>query len=313
MVSTQGPRVPGAEVGCDFAEGPESEIRGRSRAGPRLFTASNRVSLRGTMAKAKKSLPTADGVYNRWSEHEQMYNEWNKFSKAKFSKAQKDALAWIQITGRKPKTRDTRTVQILEEREAFERDTKTDRYRATKPWLLRSHPQFAAYNQLKREGWEYLPYFLEDFHSDESDIEFDIPMLRDPEACVICQDGRILLTTDRRGKSIPRERQGPIEIEECKSQRLIYPRTKAEKIGEEIFQDLRKALDALVETRELVIAAGPTQNWAITDKSDKWAAKRQHLRRVAKLEDIIDELRQLADFSIEGLSEYKKARLWRGK
>ena len=99
---------------------------------------------RGGMAKTE--IP----VYNHCSEHEQMYNERNKFSKAQI-----DVLACIQITGRIPKTRDTRTVQILKERGAFECD-KTGRYRATKPWLLRSHPQFAAYDQLKREGWEHL-------------------------------------------------------------------------------------------------------------------------------------------------------------
>ena len=238
-----------------------------------------------------------------------MYNERNKFSKA-----QKDALAWIQITGRKPKTRDTRTVQILEERGAFERD-KTGRYKATKPWLLGAHPQLAAYSQLKREGWEYLfkPYFPEDFHDDERDIESGISMRRDPEGCVIHRDGRVLLHTDRQGKSIAYGRS--IEIEERKSQRLIYPPIKSEKTGEAIFQDLRKALEALVETRELVIAVGPRE-WALsygTPNSNRREAGYQHLCRVAKLEDIIDELKQLADFSIERLPEYKKARLWRGE
>ena len=42
FVSTQSPRLAPRWVG-DFAEGPESEIRGRSRAGPRVFAASNRV------------------------------------------------------------------------------------------------------------------------------------------------------------------------------------------------------------------------------------------------------------------------------
>ena len=135
-------------------------------------------------------------------------------------------------------------------------------------------------------------------------------MSRNPEGCTIHRDGRVLLHIDRHGKSIAYGRL--IEIEERKNHRLIYPRIKAEKIGEEIFQDLRKALDALVETRELVIAVGP-KKWAITDYPDKQAAASQHLRRVTKLEDIIDELKKLADFSIEGLPKYEKARLWRGE
>ena len=52
MVSTRHESLTPRGVG-DFAEGPESEIRGRSRATPRWSAASNRVSLRGTMAKAK--------------------------------------------------------------------------------------------------------------------------------------------------------------------------------------------------------------------------------------------------------------------
>lgn len=232
----------------------------------------------------------------------------------KFSKAQEDALVCIQITGRRPETRDTRTVQILEERGAYKRD-KTGRYRATEPSLLRAHPQLAAYNRLKREGWEHLskPYFYEDFKREDLDShEFGIAMERDPEACLIRRDGRVLLMTGRHGEAIgTRSIERSIEIEERKDHRLIHPPFKAE-TGEEIFRDMRKALDALVETRELVTAAGP-QKWSPPQDlwSDKSVARSQHLRRVAKLEDIIDELQELADVLHERLPEYIKAPLRR--
>ena len=47
----------------DCAEGPESEIRGRLRAGSQLFAAANRVLWRGTMATAKTSDRTRDVRY----------------------------------------------------------------------------------------------------------------------------------------------------------------------------------------------------------------------------------------------------------